>query len=87
MAKKATAADAEIILKLYDLRREPELRKARNWWLITFWPLTADDYLKVSTRSAPRTTPGSAKSTATGTWLRRWSCTAQSTWTCLLKAV
>ncbi len=30
--KKATAADAEIVMKLYDLRREPEMRKARNWY-------------------------------------------------------
>jgi hypothetical protein len=32
-----TTADAELILKLYDLRREAEMRKARNWWL-GFWP-------------------------------------------------
>jgi hypothetical protein len=30
--KKATAADAEIVMKLYDLRRESEMRKARNWF-------------------------------------------------------
>jgi hypothetical protein len=30
--KKATAADAEIVMKLYDLRRESEMRKARNWY-------------------------------------------------------
>jgi hypothetical protein len=30
--KKATAADADIVIKLYDLRREAELRKARNWY-------------------------------------------------------
>jgi hypothetical protein len=47
MAKKATAQDAEVIMKLYDLRREAELRKARNWWLVEFWPQSADDYLKV----------------------------------------
>ena len=41
MGKKASANDAEIILKLYDLRREPELRKARNWWLWDFSPRTA----------------------------------------------
>ena len=45
---KATAADAQLILKLYDLRREAELRKARNWWLGTFWPQTADDVIKVA---------------------------------------
>jgi len=48
MGKKATAKDADIILKLYDLRREPELRKARNWWLWDFSPRTADDFLKVA---------------------------------------
>jgi hypothetical protein len=48
MPKKATAADAELILKLYDLRREPELRKARNWWMSEFWPQSADDLLKVA---------------------------------------
>ena len=43
-----TTADAELILKLYDLRREAEIRKARNWWL-GFWPDTADDIMKVAT--------------------------------------
>ncbi len=45
---KATAADAELVLKLYDLRREAELRKARHWWLVTFWPQTADEVIKVT---------------------------------------
>jgi hypothetical protein len=45
---KPTAADAELILKLYDLRREPELRKARHWWVVTFSPQSADDFMKVS---------------------------------------
>jgi hypothetical protein len=30
--KKATAADAELVMRLYDLRREPEMRKARAWY-------------------------------------------------------
>ena len=47
MPQKPTAADAGIILKLYDLRREPELRKARNWWLNDFWPETIDDVAAV----------------------------------------
>lgn len=47
MAKKPTTADAELILKLYDLRREAEIRKARNWWL-GFWPNNADDVMKVA---------------------------------------
>jgi hypothetical protein len=48
MGKKASAKDAEIILKLYELRREPELRKARNWWLWDFSPRTAEDFIKVA---------------------------------------
>ena len=47
MAKKPTAADAQLILHLYELRREPEMRKARNWWGGEFFPENADDYLKV----------------------------------------
>ena len=45
---KPTAADAQLILKLYDLRREPELRKARHWLVVTFSPQSADDFMKVS---------------------------------------
>ena len=48
MPKKPTPADAELLLKLYDLRREAEIRKARNWWLVEFWPDTADDVMKVA---------------------------------------
>jgi len=48
MPKKPTPMDAQLILHLYDLRREAELRKARNWWLTEFWPLNADDFLKVA---------------------------------------
>ena len=48
MAKKATVADAQLIAQLYDLRREPEMRKARNWWGGDFFPQNADDFLKVA---------------------------------------
>jgi hypothetical protein len=48
MAKKPTTADAQLILHLYDLRRESEMRKARNWFVGEFWPQTADDFLKVA---------------------------------------
>jgi hypothetical protein len=47
MSKKATASDAQIIMHLYDLRREAEMRKARSWWLNEFWPQSADDFMKV----------------------------------------
>ena len=47
MAKKATAHDAQLILKLYDLRREEEMRKARHWLTAEFWPQSADEFIKV----------------------------------------
>ena len=43
----ATPADAEIILKLYELRREEEMRKARAWVIGEFWPASAEDYFAV----------------------------------------
>jgi hypothetical protein len=48
MSKKATVADAQLILQLYDLRREAEMRKARSWWVGEFWPQSAEDFTKVS---------------------------------------
>ncbi|MBV9483198.1 MAG: hypothetical protein JO249_20995 [Acidobacteria bacterium] len=61
MTSQATANDADMILKLYDLRREAEMRKARNWWLVTFWPERAEDVYKV----------GMAMGTAENNWLRQ----------------
>ena len=46
MAKKPTAEDAQIIMRLYDLRREPEMRKARIWFA-GFWPRNAEDVVQV----------------------------------------
>lgn len=57
----ATSTDAELILKLYDLRREPEMRKARNWWITSFSPESAEDALKV----------GMALGTQENAWLRQ----------------
>ena len=48
MSKKATAKDAELVMQLYDLRREPEMRKARHWWLTQFWPNSADEFIKIA---------------------------------------
>ena len=60
MSSTPTSADAELIMKLYDLRREAEIRKARNWWL-GFWPESADDILKIAT----------ALGTQENAWLRQ----------------
>jgi hypothetical protein len=39
-------AEAELILKLYDLRREATMREARNWFAIEFHPESAADVRK-----------------------------------------
>jgi hypothetical protein len=36
---------AELLLKLYELRREPTLRAARDWWVTRFHPASARDVL------------------------------------------
>ena len=61
MAKQPTAADAQLILQLYDLRREAEMRKARKWYAGSFWPDNGDDYAKVA----------SAFSIPENAWLRQ----------------
>lgn len=40
---KAIAADAELILRLYDLRREETMRKARQWFGEKFWPKSFEE--------------------------------------------
>jgi hypothetical protein len=44
----ATPADAEIILGLYELRTEAEMRKARAWMTGEFWPAEAKDFFVVA---------------------------------------
>jgi hypothetical protein len=48
----ATPADAEIILKLYQLRTEPLMRQARAWMTGEFWPNTAEEFFQVISNPA-----------------------------------
>jgi hypothetical protein len=48
----ATPADAEIILRLYELRTESVMREARAWMTGEFWPTTADEFLAVAINPA-----------------------------------
>ncbi|HEY8225162.1 MAG TPA: hypothetical protein VIG25_07790 [Pyrinomonadaceae bacterium] len=41
-------AEADLILKLYELRREPVMREARNWFF-GFNPQSLDDFMDVLT--------------------------------------
>ena len=48
MPKKPTAADAQAIMQLYDLRREQEMRKARTWFGASFWPQSSEDIINLA---------------------------------------
>jgi hypothetical protein len=60
-SRPATATDAQIILQLYDLRRETEMRKARHFISAEFWPESAEDTLRLA-RAYP---------SPENTWLRQ----------------
>lgn len=49
----ATAADADIILRLYDLRREEIMRKARNYVSWEFWPANVDEFKEIHKPTNP----------------------------------
>lgn len=44
-----TMADAQLAIQLYELRREEEMRKARNFVNFEFWPKTAEEYVALAT--------------------------------------
>ncbi|HET7226511.1 MAG TPA: hypothetical protein VFK69_12445 [Candidatus Eisenbacteria bacterium] len=50
--RKPIHADAELLIRLYELRQEPELRRARRWFLTEFkpagWPEIQARYLSHS---------------------------------------
>ena len=46
MTHHASPADAQIMLQLFELKREPELKKARNFCVLEFWPRSAEDVLR-----------------------------------------
>jgi hypothetical protein len=43
--KKATAQDAQVLMQLYDLRREAVLRAARKFLASEYWPQSYDEFL------------------------------------------
>jgi hypothetical protein len=45
----ATSQDADLIIKLYELRREEKMRKARDYFGFEFFPKSADDVKAVLT--------------------------------------
>lgn len=53
---KATYEDANLILKLYELRRDEKLREARQWFASEFRPQTFDDIKALLTPDHPSNT-------------------------------
>ena len=50
-AKKSGASpkDAQIVMQLYDLRREAKMREAREYLTVQFFPESAEDLVKIAT--------------------------------------
>jgi hypothetical protein len=44
---QATYDDANLLLKLYELRREEKMREARAWFVANFKPKTVEEMLKM----------------------------------------
>lgn len=44
---KAKAEDAQVILQIYDLRREPVMRAARKYVVSEFWPQNYEEFKAV----------------------------------------
>jgi len=53
---KVTHDQANLMLRLYDLRREPRMREARDWYFAKFHPTSLEDI----NRQAPMGSPESA---------------------------
>jgi len=51
--QKPTHEDAQLILRLYELRREEKMRKARDWFTLKFFPRTMDDFKAIQDPAAP----------------------------------
>jgi hypothetical protein len=49
----ATSADADIVLKLYELRREEVMRTARRFVSFEFWPEGVDEFKEIHKPTNP----------------------------------
>ena len=65
MAHTATYDDANLILKLYDMRREPRLREARKWFIASF---KVKSYDELMTLCPPGSEPNASYRMMTTYW-------------------
>ncbi|HEY2544893.1 MAG TPA: hypothetical protein VGI46_02405 [Candidatus Acidoferrum sp.] len=66
---EATFEQANMMLKLYELRREPKLREARDWFAANFHVKTGEDVMRLCP-------PGSMENTYMRMVLGYWEMTA-----------
>jgi hypothetical protein len=45
---KATHDHADLLLRLYEIRREPKMREAREWFITKFHPTSAEDAQRIA---------------------------------------
>jgi hypothetical protein len=64
-----THDQANLLLRLYELRREPRMREARDWYFMNFQPTSLEDM----TRQAP---PGSAANASVRMVISYWEMAA-----------
>ena len=51
---KATYDDVNLILRLYELRREEKMRAAREWFITSFKPQTFQEFLEIAPPGSPQ---------------------------------
>jgi hypothetical protein len=50
---KVTHDQADLLLRLYEIRREPKMREARDWYFSKFHPATLEDIQKQAPMGGP----------------------------------
>ncbi len=53
MSTQTTYDDANLILRLYELRREEKMRKAREWFMGSFAPASMEEAMKIAPPGSP----------------------------------
>jgi hypothetical protein len=54
MASQATYDDANLILRLYELRREDKMREARSWFASSFRPQSLEEMNSIAAPGSPQ---------------------------------
>lgn len=49
----ATHEDAQLILRLFELRREEKMRTARDWFTMKFFPQSLEDFTSIQNPALP----------------------------------